>query len=353
MGSLRSKTTLPPRAMRGRQCCLCMPSGSTKDRVADAFGAREKSMAMSGISGGGVYGATGSMGNGARGGPMRSMKSWICAGVLPKGEEYPMLAPMGMPSTPSIPPPPYPENCPEPPYPGPPGPGPPLGVGASSRRRFFDPPTRALDPPGAIPLGSLGGANRSPPNPYVPSARITTSTRDRGKVTGLEASHSSSSGASGAHDGRAAYSASISSCSVRGSCLSLSCSVCASHSLRHRSSFFSSRLSWSSTTAYTMSMCFRIWRILSKDPASFSRRRRVCGRLVFSRWRNTLNGFASLGAGGGCKRRKHGFPVLARFAHQYSYTASMIAGLPDMSFSRSSALSFGSASVPAIAAHLS
>ena len=49
--------------------------------------------------------------------------------------------------------------------------------------------------------------------------------------------------------------------------------------------------------AYAISTLRRIWRIFSNDGASFSRRRRVCGRFVFSRWRKTLNGLASFGAG--------------------------------------------------------
>jgi hypothetical protein len=57
-------------------------------------------------------------------------------------------------------------------------------------------------------------------------------------------------------------------------------------------------------------MLRRIMRSLSKLAWSFSRRRRVCGRFVFSRCRKQLNGFASFGAGGGCIRRKHGLPVL-------------------------------------------
>mmetsp|Transcript_13538 Transcript_13538/g.44750 ORF Transcript_13538/g.44750 Transcript_13538/m.44750 type:complete len:255 (-) Transcript_13538:681-1445(-) len=166
-------------------------------------------------------------------------------------------------------------------------------------------------------------------------------------------SHSRSSALIGAHVGFFANSASMVSCVLRGSCFRLICSACQSLSLRHRSLFFSSRRSCSSTTANTISMCFRIWRILSKLPASFSRRRLVCGRLVFSLCRKQLNGLASFGAGGGWSRRKHGLPVASRFSHQYSYTASMIAGLPDMSFSSSSASPLGSAPVPAIARHLS
>ena len=216
----------------------------------------------------------------------------------------------------------------------------------SSRRRF-------LLPLFAAAPGAAGGANLSPPKPNVPSGRITISTWLIGSTVGLFGSHCSSSGLSGFALGRFANSDSIASISARGSCFSFICRSCASRSHRIFSAFFSSRFSWSSTMAYAISIPRRISRSLSKLTASFSRLRRVCGRFVFSRCRNTLNGFASLGAGGGCRRRRQGFPVRLRLSHQYSYTASKIAGRPERSCRSSTAFSFGRASVPAIIAHFS
>ena len=57
-GSLRSNTIRPPRAIRGLQCCLCIPSGNTNRANRFAAGVIAKIISMSGISGGGWYGST-------------------------------------------------------------------------------------------------------------------------------------------------------------------------------------------------------------------------------------------------------------------------------------------------------
>jgi hypothetical protein len=56
-----------------------------------------------------------------------------------------------------------------------------------------------------------------------------------------------------------------------------------------------------------------------------ARKRRAC-LCSFSRGRNTLNGFGSVTAGGGCSRRSTGLPQRLRFSTQNAYTAGDAAG---------------------------